>query len=148
MTGDGLHLNYVRIGLAALAATVAYFLLGGLMFGALPQLRDEFRKYPGVYRTQENIKAVMPAGMAAMFLSILVLAVIYAMVYRSGSGIAQGTRFGVLVGLFAIGAFVLHNYVNLNIGVKITVQQSVAYLVEWTIVGLVIGLIYKPGATP
>jgi hypothetical protein len=27
---------------------------------------------------------------------------------------------------------------------KLTVQQAVAYFVEWVIVGLVIGLIYRP----
>ena len=141
-------MNYSRIALAALGATVAYFVFGALVFGMLPQLRNEFRKYPAVYRTQENIKAVMPVWMAAMFLSIFVLAVIYATAYRGGSGVAEGARFGALVGIFAVGAFVLHNYVNLNIGVKITLQQALAYFVEWTIVGIVIGLIYKPAATP
>jgi hypothetical protein len=137
-------MNYSRIALAGLGATVAYFVVGGLAFGALPQLKDEFRKYPAVYRNQESIKAVMPAGMVAMLLSILVLAVIYAMAYRGGSGVAEGARFGVLIGIFAVGAFVFHNYVNLNIGMKLTLQQAVAYLVEWTVVGIVIGLIYKP----
>lgn len=140
-------MNYPRIALASLGATIAYFLFGGLAFGLLPQLRNEFRKYPAVYRTEEGIKATMPVGMVAMLLSIVVLAVIYAMAYRGGSGLAEGARFGVLIGIFAVGAFVLHNYVNLNIGMKLTLQQAVAYLVEWIIVGIVIGIIYKP-ATP
>ncbi len=140
-------MNYSRIALAALAATVAYFVFGALVFGMLPQLRNEFSKYPAVYRTQQDIKTVMPIGMAAIFLSVLVLAVVYALAYRGGSGIVEGIRFGVLIGTFAVGAFVLHNYVNLNIGVKLTVQQAVAYLFQWTLVGLVMGLIYKP-ATP
>jgi len=141
-------MNYSRIALAALGATVAYFVFGGLVFGLLPQLRNEFRKYPSVYRTQEDIKAVMPVGMAAMFLSILVLAVIYALAYRGGSGVVEGARFGALIGIFAVGAFVLHNYVNLNIGVRIVLQQAVAYFFEWTIVGIVIGLIYKAAPIP
>jgi hypothetical protein len=66
------------------------------------------------------------------------------MVYRGGSGVIEGIRFGALIGLFAIGSFVMHNYVNLQIGLKLTVQQAVAYFVEWVIVGLVIGLIYRP----
>ena len=143
-----MHLNYSRIALSALGATVAYFACGGLLFGVLPQLRSEFSKYPAVYRSEEGIKAAMPVGMAAMFLSILMLAVIYALAYQGGSGVAEGARFGALIGVFAIGAFVLHNYVNLNIGVRITLEQSLAYFVEWTIVGVVIGLIYKPVATP
>jgi len=86
----------------------------------------------------------MPLGMAAMFLGILALALLYAMLYRGGYGIAEGARFGALIGVFAMGSFVVHNYVNLNIGLKLTVQQSVAYFVEWMVVGIVISLIYKP----
>ena len=59
----------------------------------------------------------------------------------------KGARLGVLIGIFAV-CNVLHNYVNLNIGAKLAVGQAAAYLVQWTIVGIVIGLIYKPLATP
>ncbi len=138
-------MNYPRVFLAALGAFVAYFVLGGLTF-AVSSLGDEFRKYPAVYRSQEGIKNVMPFGMAAMFVAILALAVIYAMLYQGGSGLAEGARFGALIGVYSVGSFVVHNYVNLNIGLKLTVQQAVAYFVEWVIVGVVIGLIYKRAA--
>ncbi len=42
----------------------------------------------------------------------------------------------------------LHNYVNLNIGLQLALGQAVANFVQWTIIGIVIGLIYKPLATP
>jgi hypothetical protein len=137
-------MNYSRIVLAALGATVAYFVIGGLSFALAPPLAEEFRKYPAVYRTQESIKGVMPIGLAAMFVGMVVLAVLYAMAYRSGSGIREGALFGALIGVFAVCAFVLHNYVNLNIGLKLTLQQAVAYFIEWTVVGILIGLIYQP----
>ena len=86
----------------------------------------------------------MPVGMVAMFLAIVALALIYAMLYQSGYGVADGASFGALIGVFAVGSFVVHNYVNLNIGLKLTVQQGVAYFVEWVVVGIVISLIYKP----
>jgi hypothetical protein len=139
-------MNYGRIALAALCAFIAYFVIGGLSFGLMPSLRNEFLKYPAVYRSQDAMKSVMPGGMAAMFVAMLVLAVLYAMLYRGGSGLAEGAHFGALIGLFAICSFVIHNYVNLNIGVKLTIQQSVAYFIEWLVVGIVIGLIYKPTA--
>src|SRR5258708_33784786 len=60
-------MNFTRIALAALGAFVAYFVFGGLSFAVLPWLKNEFLKYPAVYRTQEGIKSVMPAGMAFMF---------------------------------------------------------------------------------
>jgi hypothetical protein len=141
-------MNLSRIALAALGGFVAYFILGGLAFGLLPSLRNEFLKYPDVYRSQEGIKSVMPAGMAAMFVGILALAVIYAMLYQGGSGVVEGARFGALfgalIGVFAVCAFVVHNYVNLNIGLKLTLEQAVAYFVEWVITCIVIGLIYRP----
>src|SRR6266851_1240741 len=41
-------------------------------------------------------------------------------------------------------SFVIHNYVNLNIGLRLTLPQAVAYFAEWTVAGMVVGLIYKP----
>ena len=142
-------MNYGRIALATLGSFIAYFMIGGLAFTLMPSLRTEFLKYPAVYRSQDAMKSVMPAGMAAMFVAILALVVIYARFYRGGSSLAEGAAFGALIGAFAIGSFVVHNYVNLNIGLKLTLQQSVAYFIEWLVVGIVIGLIYKPTvATP
>jgi hypothetical protein len=141
-----MFMNYGRIALAGLCGFMAYFAIGGLSFGLVPSLKSEFLKYPAVYRSQEGIKSVMPAGMAAMLVAIFALSVIYAKLYRGGSGLAEGAAFGALIGVFAIGSFVVHNYVNLNIGLKLTLQQSIAYFMEWLVVGIVIGLIYKPSA--
>jgi hypothetical protein len=57
-----------------------------------------------------------------------------------------GTGFGALIGVFSVCAFVIHNYVNLNIGLKLTLEQAPAYLVEWIVTGIAIGLIYRPAA--
>ncbi len=130
--------------LAALGAFVVYFVVGGITFTMVPSLVNEFRKYPAVYRSQDSIKEVMPFGMAAMFVAILALAVLYALLYRGGSGLAEGARFGVLIGIFSIGSFVIHNFVNLNIGLNLTCQQAVAYFIEWVLAGTAIGLIYRP----
>ena len=137
-------MNTMGVALAALGAFVAYFVVGGIMFVSMPWLKTEFMKYPAVYRQHEGQMKHMPAAMAATFVAIVVLAVLYAMIYHGGSGVAEGARFGALIGVFAIGTFTVHNYVNLNIGWKLTVQQSVAYFIQWVVVGIVIGLIYRP----
>jgi hypothetical protein len=139
-------MNYARVAFAAIGGFVAYFVLGAATFGLVPSLKDEFRKYPAVYRSQESIMRVMPTGMAFMFVAIAALAVLYALLCQGGSGVWEGARFGALIGIYSVGSFVVHNYVNLNIGVKLTVQQSIAYFVQWTIVGVMIGLIYRPPA--
>ncbi len=137
-------MNIARIVMAGFGGFITYFILGGLFFAVAPWLRNEFMKYPAVYRSKESMKGVMPFGMVAMLLAMFVLAVIYAMMYRAGSGLAQGAIFGALIGVFSICSFVIHNYVNLNIGLKLTVEQSIAYFVEWVATGIVIGLIYRP----
>jgi len=141
-------MNYSRLVLAALGGTVASFAFGFLVFWLVPGLIKEGHRYPAVFRPKEEMMKVMPVGFVASLLSILVAAIIFAMIHRIGSGITEGARFGLLIGIFVVCAFVLHNYVNLNIGLKLTLMQAVVYFVQWTIVGIVIGLNYKPLATP
>ena len=140
-------MNYSSLALAALGGTVASFAFGFLVFWLVPGLIKEGHKYPAVFRSKEEMMKVMPIGLVATFLSILVVAIIFAMIPPGGSGTTEGARLGVLIGIFAVCA-VLHNYVNLNIGLKLALGQAVAYFVQWTIIGIVIGLIYKPLATP
>jgi hypothetical protein len=136
-------MNYSRIALAGLGATVAYFALGFLLFAVLP-LENEVRQFPAVYRTPESMKRVAPVGMVALLLAMMALAALYASAFRDGSTVAQGVRFGFLVGVFAAGSFVLHNYVSLNIGLRLALLQAVAYFVQWVGSGVVIALIYRP----
>lgn len=141
-------MNYSRLGLAALGGMVASFAFGFLVIWLVPALLEEGHKYPAVFRPKDEMMAVMPIGLVATFIAILVVAIIFAMIHQGGSGIAAGARFGVLIGIFVVCASVLHNYVNLNIGLKLALGQAVAYFLQWTIIGIVIGLIYKPLATP
>ena len=141
-------MNYSRLVLAALGGMVASFAFGFLVLWLVPALINEAHKYPAVFRSREEMQSVMPIGIVATFIAILIVAIIFAMIHQGGSGITEGARFGVLIGIFVVCAFVLHNDVNLNIGLKLALGQAAAYFVQWTIIGVVIGLIYKPLATP
>jgi len=136
-------MNYSRLALAALGGTVASFAFGFLTIWLVPALLEEGHKYPAVFRPKEEMMNVMPVGLVATFIAILVVAIIFAMTHHGGSGTAAGARVGILIGIFAV-CNVLHNYVNLNIGLKLALGQAAAYFLQWTIVGIVIGLIYKP----
>ena len=91
---------------------------------------------------------VMPFGMVGILISIVLAAILYAKIYSAGgdivSGLLSGIYLGALIGLFVVCVFAIHNYVNLNIGVKLTVYQSIAYFFQWIVVVAAIGLIYKP----
>jgi hypothetical protein len=141
-------MNTSRIAFAALGATAAYFVLGGILFGALPSLRQEFMKYPAVFRPRDDMNRVMPIGMISILVAIVVVAVLYAMAYPAGGGVLEGARFGALIGVFAVCGFSLHNHMLLNIGIKFTVGQAFASFVQWLVVGIVISLIYAPVTAP
>jgi len=137
-------MNYARIALACLGALVAYFVYGFAMFAAWPQMQKEFLKYPNVYRPRDEMMKMMPFGMIGILVAIVVVAVLYAKINPAGGGVMAGVCLGALIGLFTVCMFVIHNWVNLNIGLTLTVYQGIAYFIQWVIVGAAIGLIYKP----
>ena len=137
-------MNYSRLALAALGGTVASFAVGFIVMMLVPSLFEEVQKYPAVFRPKEEMMSVMPFGFFASFIAVVVVTIIFAL--SRGSGATEGARLGFLIGIFAV-CNVLHNYVNFQIGPKLAVGQAAAYLVQWTVTGVVIGLIYKPLAT-
>jgi hypothetical protein len=138
-------MNYGRLALAAIAAWVVDGVYGFVVYGKV--LAGEFSRYPAVYRQPGNAEAYMPFLFAGTLFAMLVAAYIYAKGYEGGRGIQEGMRFGVLIGLFVLGYECLVNYAILNIGRRMAGSLALAALVEWTIVGIVIGGIYKPVAS-
>ena len=136
-------MNYPRIAVAAIAATLVFFIYGFLVHGLL--IAKDYVPYPaGVYRSGEAARSHMPLGLTGIFIAILVVATIYAEGYKSGRGVMDGARLGVLFGIFMAGAFVAVNYATINITGKLALELAASELVEWTLVGIVIGLIYNP----
>ena len=139
-------MNYTRIVLAAVAATVVDAVYGFIVYGVL--VATEFAHYPGVYRSNEVGMTYLPLMFVGILVGMLAAAMIYAKGYEGGSGVAEGARFGVLLGVFIAAVFAGVNYATLNVGRKVAVETAVAGLVEWTLAGVVIGLVYKPAASP
>ena len=135
-------MNLTRIGLAALAALVAYFVVGGIFF-AVPAMRTEFLKYPAIFRSGEAMNSVMAVGVLGLLLAIGAATVIFAYIHPAGAGIGAGLKFGVLLAVFVLGSLVIHNYMMLNVGWRLSMLQGIAYSAEWIVVGVVIGLIYR-----
>jgi hypothetical protein len=135
-------MNYARLALAAVAATIFDAVYGFLVYGVL--LAPEFGRYPGVYRSNEAGQAFLPLMFGGLLLAIVAVAIIYAKGYEGGSGAAEGARFGFLLGVFVVFAFAAVNYAVLEVGRKIAVMTAAAGFVEWLAIGVVIGLVYRP----
>lgn len=97
-----------------------------------------------------NYGRIALAGLVGtvVFSSIgFLLAAIYAKGYEGGSGLAEGARFGLLVGVFVVCAVVADEYVTLNIGRRLALAMAAGRLIEWTLVGMAIGWVYRPVAS-
>jgi len=135
-------MNYSRLVLAAVVATVVDACYGFTVYGML--LAGEFGQYPGVYRSNDAGQAYLPLMFGGLLVAIVVVATMYAKGYEGGNGLAEGIRFGLMLGVFVFLAFGGVNYAVLNIGRRLALYAAAAGLVEWTLVGTVIGLVYRP----
>jgi hypothetical protein len=135
-------MNPTRIALASLAAFVAYIVVGGIFF-TIPAMSAEFTKYPAIFRTGDAIDSVMAVGMLGILLAISTATVIFARMHPAGVGVKGGVKFGVLLAVFVLGSVVLHNYMLLNIGWRLSALQGLAYSAEWIAAGVVISLVYR-----
>jgi len=134
--------NYGRAAVAALVATLVYYMVGFFTEGGL--FRGDFATYSAVYRSSDTVMRYMPLGMVFSLISTFVVAMIYARLCSGRKGLIEGMRLGALIGIFVACAFVGTNYVILNIGGKLALKEAAGSFVQWTLVGIVIGLIYRP----
>jgi hypothetical protein len=135
-------MNYGRIVGAAVVAWVVYFAYGFLVHGIL--IARDYVPYPeGVYRSGEAARSHMPIGLMGLLVAMVVFATIYAKGGERARGVGEGARLGLLFGIFMAGAFAAVNYGTINISRKLALELAGA-LVEWTLVGIVVGLVYKP----
>jgi hypothetical protein len=137
-------MNYGRLALAAVVATVVDAVYGFLVWGTL--LAGEFGRYVYVFRPPEVGPSYLPFIFLGILLAMFVAAYIYAKGYEGGPGVQEGLRFGVCLGVFVVGALYFVDYAVLQIGRKLAAFMAIAGFVEWVIAGTIIGVVYKPTA--
>lgn len=136
-------MNYGRIVVAAIVAWVVYFTYGFLVHGML--IARDYIPYPeGVYRSGEAARSHMPIGLLGLLVAMAVFAMVYARGCERARSVGAGARLGLLFGVFMAGAFAAVNYGTINISGKLALELAGSALVEWTLVGIVVGWIYKP----
>ena len=137
-------MNYGRLAIAVVIATVVDAAYGFVVYGNM--LTSQFTAFPGVFRPADTQTTYMPALLVGLLVGMFAATYIYAKGYEGGSGVQEGARFGALVGIFNAGYVVATTYAVMNIGQQLAASMAVAGLVEWVIVGVAIGVAYKPAA--
>jgi len=137
-------MSYGRLVLAAAVATLVDGIYGFVVYGNV--ISGEFARYPAIYRSTETQTGYLPLMFVSVFFAMLVATYLYAKGYEGGSGLQEGMRFGVLIGLLTVGYVAGVNYAIMNIGKRMAAYYALAGLVEWTVVGTAIGFVYDPAS--
>ena len=135
-------MNFGRIAIAAVVATIVDAVYGFLVYGTL--LMSRFSALPGVYRQEDTAPSYMPVLFMGTFIAMLAATYIYSKGYEGGSALSEGLGFGVAIGIFAAGYASLVNLATLNIPADHGMIMAAAALLEWILAGIVIASVYKP----
>src|ERR1700704_2231287 len=100
-------MNYTRLVIAALVATIVDGVYGFLVWGKV--LAGEFGRYPEIYRPDSDMSG-FSLMLAGILLGMLFATWIYAKGYQGGSGLQEGLKFGIVMGLFMATYFAGVNY--------------------------------------
>jgi len=135
-------MNYGRLAIAAVSATAVYYVYGFLVEGLL--IRKDFAPYKALYRSADTVMGYMPIGLVCTLIATFIIAGLFANSHEGAPPAGSLAGFGVLVGAFVACTFVGPNYVTLNIGKKLALELAASTILQWTVVCLVIGVIYRP----
>ena len=124
-------MNYTRLALAAVAATIANFVYGFAVYGNL--LTSSFEAQGAIYRSAEAQMANMPLGAAAILLAITAATMMFAA--SAFRGLSGGLWFGLLLAVFAIGSNVVVDFATINMTEDHASRMMLAALGEWLVVG-------------
>jgi hypothetical protein len=139
-------MNFPRVALAAVASWVLYLGIGFLVHAVL--LRDTYLQYVGVMRPEAQANAILPIAFGGALVGFFAFAYAYAKGYEGGSGVQEGLRFGVLVGIMLCAFGSVWDYMMWPISGGLLAAWLIDFVVEFALYGMVVGLIYKPALAP
>jgi hypothetical protein len=137
-------MNYGRLLAAAVVAWVVSLGVGFLINDVL--LADIYAANQAVMRPEAETLRMLPIGFVFLFLGFLAFAYMYAKGYEGGSGLAEGLRFGLCVGILVSGFGLIWQYVLYPINGTMAATLIIDQLVEASLYGAIVGMIYKPAA--
>ncbi|HSC27732.1 MAG TPA: hypothetical protein VLD67_10690 [Vicinamibacterales bacterium] len=135
-------MNFPRLGLAALAGWVVYLGVSFLVHGVL--LTDVYSAHAAVMRPEAEQMEILPFGFGFGLVGFFAFAYTYAKGYEGGSGMQEGLRFGVIMGMLICCFAIISEYMLWPASPTLLSVWLIDYIVEFTIYGMVVGLVYKP----
>jgi ABC-type multidrug transport system permease subunit len=124
---------------------VAVFVLMQAIGYAVHQvwLDETYKGLANVFRAEAEIMDMMWMMMAGSVLSLFLFCYIFTKGYE-GKGVAEGVRYGLLMGIFVSAPISVDNFVVYPLPGNLAVTWFVAGVLSFAVAGAVFAAIYKP----
>ncbi len=139
-------MNLPRVAMAAVVTWVVYLGVSYLVHAVL--LTDLYGQFKSVMRPEDQANAILPIGFIFALVGFFAFAYAYAKGYEGGSGLQEGLRFGVIVGILLCCFGMIWEYMVWPVGGTLLLAWLLDNIVEFALYGMIVGLIYKPAAAP
>jgi hypothetical protein len=136
-------MNLIRVALAAVVTWVVYLGVSFVVHTIL--LADIYQRHRAVMRPEEQANAILPVGFVFALVGFFAFAYAYAKGYEGSSGLQEGLRFGVLVGILICCFATIWQYMVWPVSGTLLIAWMLDYIIEFAIYGMIVGVIYKPG---
>lgn len=133
-------MNPKKLLIAFIAAFVFIFLFEFVLHAKL--LHNAYTETSTLWRTEEGFSSHFPL----LLLGQAIIAFFFTLIFASGfgsGGPGAGIKFGIMFAFVGVGANLIQFAVQ-PLTTKILVAWSVGGLIEFAIVGAIVGAIYKP----
>ncbi len=132
-------MNIKRFVYACIAVFVTFQVLDFIIHGII--LGPTYESLKDVWRPD------MMSKMWIMYITSLVLSLLFVYIFTKGyegKGIAEGIRYGIIIGLLMNAVGMFSQYVVYPIPLSLAIQWFVFGMIEFLICGIVVALVYRP----
>jgi len=139
-------MNVKKFWIAVVVVFVLLEILGYLVHGVILAATYESEGIKEVFRSMEE----MDSKMWIMWLTDLIWVYFFVFFFTKGyenKGIMEGVRYGTYMGIFVSLVFSYQNYVMIPIPYSLALQWFIYGFIISVILGVTVGLIYRPVAT-
>lgn len=132
-------MNIRKIAFAGIAVFAGFSIMDFIIHGVI--LARAYQALPNLWRSD------MQSKMWIMSLATLIMSVMFVVVFAKGyenKGIAEGARYGIIIGLLINVAGAFNQYVIYPMPFVLAVKWFIFGMIEFILCGIIASLAYKP----
>ena len=138
-------MNRARLALTALVSWVVYLGVSFLVHAVL--LKNIYMQHASAMRPEADANGILTLGFGFALLGFSAFAYLYARTCQGG-GVAEGIRFGVMVGVILCCFGTIWDYMVWPVSPTLAALWMVDYLLEFALYGGIVGALYQPNHRP